>query len=165
MASLLRPLLAVAALGAAVGALALPAHASNDRDFLKKALIADNSEIALGRIAQQRAAFQQTRDFGKMLTTDHAAAKTKALAVARDHGVPNTEALAPDARAEARKLERLRGPRFDREFARYMVKDHKDDIAEFEQQVRRGDRATAELARQTLPDLHRHLETAQALAR
>ena len=38
-----------------------------------------------------------------------------------------------------------------------MVADHKHDIADFEQEVRQGDRATAALARETLADLRKHL--------
>ena len=55
-------------------------------------------------------------------------------------------------------------PAFDREFARYMVQDHKTDISDFEKQVATGDKATADLARQTLPVLRKHLATAEHLA-
>ncbi len=84
--------------------------------------------------------------------------------MAQGHGVGDTAELAPEAKAEARKLERLSGPAFDREFARYMVTDHRKDIADFEKAARSRDRATAALARETLPDLRKHLKTAQQLA-
>ena len=116
-------------------------------------------------MAEQKGASPMTRDFGRMLQTDHAAAKAKALPVAQTHGVGDTDALAPEAKSEARKLDRLSGAAFDHEFARYMVEDHKKDISDFEKQTRKGDRATADLARQTLPDLRKHLETAARLAR
>lgn len=150
---------------AAVGALATAAHAAGDRDFLHRALVGDNSQVSLGRLAQQKASLPQTRAFGAMLTADHTAAKAMALRIARDYGVPNTDAVAPEAHEEERRLEALSGPRFDREFALYVVKDHRQNIAAFEKQARQGDRATAELARQTLPDLRRHLKTAERLAR
>ena len=148
----------------AASVLAGTAYASADQTFLKKALEGDNSEVNLGQMAEQHGASPGIRDFGRMLHEDHAAAKAKALPVARDHGVPDTAEMAPEAKAEARKLGRLSGPAFDREFARYMVTDHKKDIADFQKEARHGDRASAALARDTLPDLQKHLKTAQHLA-
>jgi putative membrane protein len=140
------------------------ALAASDSSFLKKALEGDNSEMALGQMAEKDGASAGTRDFGKMLYTDHSAAKTKALPVAKAHGVPDTEAMAPEAKAEAAKLKHLRGAAFDNEFDRYMVEDHTKDISDFEKQAKIGDSSTAALARDTLPDLRRHLEAAQKLS-
>ena len=98
-----------------------------------------------------------------MLTEDHAVAKQKALPVAQAHGVPDSSAMAPEAQAEARKLKGMHGQAFDREFARYMVKDHKKDIADFEKEARSDDHDSRALAEQTLPVLRRHLQTAQSL--
>jgi putative membrane protein len=148
---------------AAASILAGAALATPDQSFLKKALEGDNSEMALGTMAQQKGASLAVRDFGRMLHDDHAAAKTKALAVAQQHGVPDTTNMAPEAKAEAKKLEGLSGTAFDREFASYMVKDHTKDIADFEKEAKSGDGSTAALARETLPDLRKHLSTAQKL--
>ena len=148
----------------AVGLFGGAALAGPDQTFLKKALEGDNSEVALGQMAQQHGASPAVRDFGQMLHDDHTAAKAKALAVAQQHGVADTSEMAPEAKAEAKKLEGLSGAAFDREFARYMVKDHTKDIADFEKQSKHGDRTTAALARETLPDLRKHLKTAQQLA-
>lgn len=152
----------VAAVG--VASLSTSAFAATDASFLKKALEGDNSEVALGQMAEMNGASAGIRDFGRMLHTDHAAAKAKALPVAQAHGVADTEEMAPEAKAEAAKLKRLHGAAFDREFAHYMVKDHKKDIADFEKQAKSGDATTAALARETLPDLRHHLETAEKLS-
>jgi putative membrane protein len=155
-----RPLFAVASAALIAGS----AHAASDPAFLKKALEGDNSEMALGQMAAQHGSSQAVRDYGQMLHDDHAAAKVKALSVAQSHGVADTSEMAPEAKAEAKKLEGMTGRAFDQEFAKYMVGDHRKDIADFEKQARQGDRATADLARATLPDLRKHLKTAQQLA-
>jgi putative membrane protein len=147
-----------------VASISTSAFAASDSSFLKKALEGDNSEIALGQMAEKDGAAPGTRDFGKMLYTDHSAAKIKALPVAKAHGVADTEAMAPEAKAEAVKLKHLHGAAFDSEFARYMVEDHTNDIADFEKEAKVGDASTAALARDTLPDLRRHLEVAQKLS-
>lgn len=131
--------------------------------FLDDAIKGDNSEMILGRMAQQRGHSQGVRAFGAMLTRDHAKAKRDAVAVAgREHvRVPAT--MMPEAQAEHRKLQSLQGRAFDREFARYMVEDHSKDVSEFEEQAKSGDRATAALARGTLPSLRAHLRMARNL--
>jgi putative membrane protein len=144
---------------------ALATHAvASDQTFLKKALEGDNSEIALGQLAEQHGSSVGIRDFGQMLHDDHTASKANVLPVAQAHGVADTSEMAPEANVEARKLSRLSGRAFDHEFARYMVADHEHDIADFEREVRQGDSATATLARETLPDLRKHLAMAQHLA-
>ena len=149
---------------AAMSATATGALAASDATFLKKAIKGDNSEMTLGKMAQADGASTGVRDFGRMLNEDHAAAKQKTLPVAKAHGVADTEAMAPEAMAEQRKLRGLHGAAFDREFAAYMVKDHKKDISDFEKQAKSGDKATRTLAADTLPTLRKHLETAQSLA-
>ena len=146
-----------------VGALATSAYAASDQAFLKKALEGDNAEIALGQMAEHKGADQATKDFGQMLVTDHSAHKAKVLALAKTHGVADTQAMGATGRLEEVKLKLLDGPSFDREFARYMVHDHQKDITEFSTEAHAGDPAIADLARQTLPTLHKHLSAAEAL--
>jgi len=146
-------------------ATAAPALAKDDAKFLHKALEGDNSEMRLGRLAEQQGYSRGIRNFGRMLATDHAAARKQAVPVAKAHNVRLTEEMAPEASAEYRKLRRMHGWAFDAEFARYMVKDHRKDISDFEKQARHGDKSTRRLAQHTLPTLRKHLRTAEGLAR
>jgi putative membrane protein len=140
------------------------AQPAGDRHFLKDAIRGDNSEMMLGQMAADRASTPQVRDYGRMLHDDHAKAHDDAVRVAGQFGVPDTPEVMPQARAESVKLRHLQGRAFDREFARYMVKDHRHDIAEFRKQAHeRG--PVAELAQRTLPDLQKHLEVAERLSR
>jgi putative membrane protein len=150
---------------ACISALATSASAASDKVFLKKALEGDNAEVTLGQLAEQKGASQATKDFGHMLAVDHADHKAKVLPVAAAHGVPDTEALGAGGRMEEVKLKLLAGPSFDREFARYMVRDHQTDILEFRKEAQTGDPDISALAKQTLPTLHKHLEVAEKLKR
>ena len=149
---------------ALASALATGASAASDQGFLRKALKGDNSEITLGQLAATGGGSPGVRRFGRMLVEDHSAAKRNALPVAAAHGVRDTGEIAPEARKEEGKLRGLHGAAFDREFAGYMIDDHRKDIADFEKQVRTGDQATRRLARETLPALRRHLQMARDLA-
>ena len=146
-------------------AIASPALA-NPQNFLSKALMGDNSEATLGRIAASRAATPDVRRYGAMLAADHSKSRTEVLPLATRYHVPPTRALAPMADAERHKLAGLRGAAFDREFVRYMVKDHQDDISDFQSELKSGDPVEVRaLARRTLPVLQKHLVTAQSLQR
>ncbi|HEX4693657.1 DUF4142 domain-containing protein [Sphingomonas sp.] len=150
---------------APVALLATPANAKTPSSFLHDAIQGDNSEMTLGALAATRGDSAGTRTFGRTLRADHAKAKMDAVALARRDRVAIPSDMMPEARTEYRKLQRMSGPAFDREFARYMVDDHRKDIAEFEDQARTGTRGTAALARATLPDLRKHLRMAEALVR
>jgi putative membrane protein len=140
------------------------ALAASDREFLTKAMQGDNSEVRLGGLAERMGASRETKAFGRMLAHDHGMHKTKLAALDRRLHVRATDAIAPEARDEERKLRGMRGRDFDREFANYMVMDHQKDIADYEAQARDGSPQTRRLAGQTLPTLHKHLDRAQRLA-
>lgn len=155
-----RYLLAFAASMAATAAVAAPPRA-----FLTDAGKGDNSEIELGRLAEQRGGSDAARDAGRMLQRDHGASKEAAAPLLRRLHMQPPAGVNPDARAEMRRLQGLRGHAFDAEFARFAVAEHRKDIAKFAAQARTGDRDTAAFARSQLPVLRHHLQMAQALLR
>ena len=155
---MIRKLMFVAACLTSTAALAAP-----PAKFLRDAIKGDNSEITLGRLIAARGASAQVRSFGSTLVSDHSAARGQAVAVARQMGVRPPIGIMPEARAERMKLERLRGRAFDREVRRYMVHDHREDIAKFEAQARSGEHNTARLAREQLPTLRKHLRIAESI--
>jgi putative membrane protein len=156
--------LTLAAAAASALASAAAAQPQADRRFLDEALKGDNSEMMLGQLASERGARPALRDYGRTLHDDHVAARRQVVPLARQAGVSISDQPMPEAAQERRKLERLRGQAFDREFASYMVKDHRKDISDFEKQARKRG-AAAELAKQTLPVLRKHLAMAERLNR
>jgi putative membrane protein len=150
--------LAVAAALAASPAFAAPAGV-----FLSKGIMGDNTEVAMGQMAQRRSNNPAVRDAGRMLEMDHSQARDQKAALARDMRLPVPNGLKPGAAAESAKLRRLPPRLFDREWVGHMIMDHRKDIAEFERQTRTGDRRTADLARMQLPVLRKHLRTLQAI--
>lgn len=157
---MMRKALLIAALVVSTSAAAAPA-----RQFLKDAIKGDNSESTLGRVIARHAYSAEVRRFGTTLTRDHSRARAQAAAVARSYGLRPPTSMTPEARSEMRLLTRLHGRSFDREVRRYMINDHRKDIAMFERQVRTGDRRTAALARATLPTLRKHLRIAESIRR
>jgi putative membrane protein len=133
-----------------------------DQAFLTDAMKGDNSEVALGKLAQQKGAAQGVKDLGTMLVTDHGAHKATLATLAGQTGVATTDDLKDEAKTEETKLNGLSGAAFDKEFVRATVEDHKKDIAAYEKEAK-GTGPVAQMAQQTLPTLKKHLETAEKL--
>jgi len=134
-----------------------------DTAFVTEAMKGDNSEVALGNLAQQKGSSSGVKDLGKMLASDHSAHKQVVAALAQKANVPVTDDLNDEAKAEQKKLEGLSGAAFDKEFVRATVEDHQKDIAKYEKEAKSGDAQTAAMAKTTLPTLKKHLQSAQAL--
>ncbi len=140
--------------------------AANDHaaQFLTEAMKGDNSEMKLGKLAQDMGSSKGVKDFGKMLADDHGKAKDQVAKLATTMKVPVTDKAALEANTEYAKLQGLKGADFDKEFASYMVDDHTKDIDKFEQEASSSDPApVTDLAKQALPTLKKHLQTAQSL--
>lgn len=132
------------------------------RHFLRDALQGDNSEMMLGKMAAEQGQSPRMKQYGQMLEDDHSMHREKVVRIGSSMGLPDDREPMPEAAKERDKLARLHGRDFDREFAKYMVKDHHKDIKEYEKAARiRGD--VGRLARETLPTLRKHLSTAERL--
>jgi putative membrane protein len=67
-------------------------------------------------------------------------------------------------RASYDALSKLSGAAFDRAYARDMVKDHEEDIADFNKEATGGQKAAIrDFASQTLPTLQDHLKQAKEM--
>ena len=122
----------------------------------------DLAEIDIGKLAQQKGQNQEVKQFGQMLEQDHSQNLKKAKQTAQDMGFkPPTE---PNAKQKKtyEQLSKLSGEEFDRQFAQDMVNDHKQDISKFENQAK-SKGPFADFARQTIPTLKKHLQTAESL--
>lgn len=133
-----------------------------DQHFLKEAIQGDLSEVKMGQLAQQNGDSQDVKQFGQTLQQDHGQHLQQAQQMAQQMGV--TPPTQPDAK-QTKMYERLskeHGARFDKAFAKAMVKDHKQDIAKYEKQAKKKDQL-AQFAEQTIPTLQKHLQIAQSI--
>src|SRR4051794_25531679 len=154
-------------LGATLGlaiVFAAPCFAQDaaSQKFLKEAIEGDFAEVQMG-LAKKQASSDGVRSFGEMLEKDHSAANQKATATATSLGM--TPPTSPNKKQEGDydKMSKLSGAQFDKMFATHMVADHKKDIKDYEKAAKKKD-AAGSYATETLPTLHKHLETAQSLS-
>jgi putative membrane protein len=148
------------AASAAAGAKSVP---SADAAFAKKAAIGGMAEVAMGKLAQQKAQNDQVKQFGARMVDDHSKAndELKQIASAKGIALPSE----PDAQHKSKmaKMEKLSGAAFDRAYMDEMVGDHKHDVADFRKEASSGkDSDLKAFASKTLPTLEDHLKMAQA---
>ena len=133
-----------------------------DQKFLKKAVEGDMAEVQMGKLAQQNGQSEDVKQFGQMLEQDHGQHLQQAQQQAQQMGV--TPPSGPNAKQKAMhaRLSKEHGARFDKQFAKAMVKDHKQDIAEYKKEAKKNG-PLAQFAQQTIPTLEKHLQTAQSI--
>ena len=131
--------------------------------FMKKAIEGNLAEIEMGKLAQQKGNSDGVRSFGKQLEQDHATANEKALAAAKEMGMTAPSEPSKKQKAMYDRMSKMSGEKFDREFVKHMVDDHKKEVKEFQQEAKKGNAPPARFANDVLPDLQKHLDTAQSL--
>jgi len=136
----------------------------SDRRFIDKAAKGGIAEVELGKLAQQRAASEQVKQFGSRMVEDHGKANDALKRLAESRGV--TLPTEPDA-GETRlmhRLQNLSGAEFDRAYMKEMLSDHRKDVSEFKSKASGArDADVKSFAETTLPTLQQHLDLAQAV--
>ena len=133
-------------------------------EFVTKAASGGMMEVALGRVAQEKAASQRVKDFGNMMVTDHTQAndELKSLASSKNVTVPST--MMPEQQKHMDELSKKTGADFDKAYVKMMVNDHKKDVAEFKKASEKStDADIKNFAAKTLPVLQKHLDSILAI--
>jgi putative membrane protein len=150
---------------AAIAALSVSAVVAKDKPseaFLKKAIEGNYAEVSMGDLAQKNGQSDGVKSFGKMLSTDHAAANQKAMDAAKGMGVNPPSGPNAKQKADYDKMSKATGASFDKMFATHMVADHQKDIAEYKKESKTKD-AAGEYASGQIDTLQKHLDTAKSL--
>jgi putative membrane protein len=154
---------------------------AGDRDFVEDIGVAGMAEVELGRMAMERAASAEVKEFGDMMVRDHSKAGDELKQVAMKHSIPVPSALDAEHEELKTKLSNLRGAEFDREYMSAMVQGHQDVVDRLQTRAsedRFGDNqgtvkpessdnpAEADInawAAMTLPTVRHHLDEAKRI--
>lgn len=151
-----------AALAASLPVLAATTLESSDVKFVQKAAAGGMAEVELGKLAQQKAVREETKQFATRMVEDHTKANDDLSRVAAANNVNLPQQPDKDTRKEMDKLQKLTGMDFDRAYMKNMVKDHKKDVKEFREEAKsRRDNDVKAFAQRTLPTLEEHLAMAE----
>jgi putative membrane protein len=104
------------------------------------------------------------RQFGEEMVTDHSQANQELQAIAKQQDL--TLPSRPDSASVAteQRLQSSSGAAFDSAYARDMVQDHQQDVADFQKESSSGqDPALKAFAQKYLPVLQHHLQMAKQI--
>ena len=136
-----------------------------DQSFLIEAAAAQKSEIALGRMAAERAESDKVKQFGRRMIEDHQRAGKEVTQLAPQNAIEPAEDIPTVHKDKAQQLSQLSGKEFDRAYITYMLKDHMNDVLQFEQSTKDlRNPQVQQWASATLPVLKEHLKIAKNIA-
>lgn len=135
---------------------------SLDNDFLIKVHSANNAVIEYSKLADKRAAHDRVKEFAKQMLKEHEVAQEGLGKLFKDRKIGSVAGLEKDVRDERDRLAKLEGGEFDTAYLKRLVEDHERTVSLFEVQARDGkDNAITAWAKETLPTLKKHQQTAK----
>ncbi len=133
-----------------------------DHKFAMAAANGGLAEVELGKLATANASNDDVKKFGQRMVDDHGKANDELASILKQKGMNPPTALEGKEKATYDKLSKLSGPAFDKAYMSAMVKDHTEDVKEFENQSKSGkDPELKAFASKTLPTLQDHLKMAK----
>jgi putative membrane protein len=135
---------------------------SPDQMFVKNAAAGGMAEVELGKLAAEKAASQDVKQFGQKMADDHGKANDELKSIAQSKNIQVPSDLKPKDKALMNRLSKLSGPAFDRAYMQAMLADHRHDVSDFKRESQSGkDPEVKAFAAKTLPTLQEHLKMAQ----
>lgn len=137
---------------------------SADMKFAMMAAMGGMEEVEMGKLAAEKGASDEVRQFGQRMVDDHSKANQELMQIASSKGMTLPTALDAKHQADMQKMAALSGEAFDKAYVKMMVKDHKKDVGEFQKESMRGtDPEIKAFATSTLPTLQEHLQMIQRI--
>jgi putative membrane protein len=99
---------------------------AQDKSFMMNAAKGGMMEVEWGKLASQNGQSADVKKFGSRMVTDHSKANSDLMALAKEEGVS-----LPGAKAAGKW-------KSDKDYMDMMVKDHQQDLAEFQKEAQSG---------------------------
>jgi putative membrane protein len=139
---------------------------SSDRKFMMEAAAGGMAEVAMARLATERASSDAVKQYAQHMIDDHTKANDELMQIASAKGV--TLPTGPDAKHQAlmAKMQALSGAAFDAEYIKNSgVKDHENMEKLFQKESTGAKDADARaFASKTLPAVQEHLRMAREMS-
>ena len=134
--------------------------------FVSKAMQGGLAEVQLGQLTLQKSNNPQVKEFAQRMIDDHTKLNEQMKPVAQQVGVKPPDQISKGDRKTIAKLQALSGSAYDQAYIKDMVKDHKQDLNEFQMEASSGqDQTVKDAANQGSKVIAQHLQMAQQLAK
>lgn len=125
---------------AAVAAVTVPSHAQtvtdDDKKFLATAAQSDTNEIALSKLAEQKAMNPAVKAFATKMVKEHTMMTNSMKPFGTAWSMNPPVGPDSDAKQEWDKLNKLSGKDFDKEYIDHMVSDHATALDKFQDEAK-----------------------------
>ncbi|MGZ3871625.1 MAG: DUF4142 domain-containing protein [Mucilaginibacter sp.] len=141
---------------AATGGIAVT---SDDAKFATDAANGGMAEVALGKLAQQKAVNAQVKNFADMMVTDHTKANDELTAIAKEKNITLPVTVDADHQKKMDDLSKLSGKDFDKAYVDAMVDGHKKTLDLLQNAAKNcSDTTLKAFAAKTAPVVQMHLD-------
>ena len=137
---------------------------TTDRQFVIEAARGGKAEVELGKLALQKAANDDVKQFGQQMVQEHTQANNELKQLAAQKGITLPKDVGAENKEVKAELSKLSGKAFDQAYINQMVKDHAKTVSLFQREAEQGqDEDLKAWATKTLPTLQEHLQRANAI--
>src|SRR5271156_782029 len=129
------------------------------RLFVTKAVQGSMGEGKLGQLTLQKSNNEQVKQFAQRMIDDHTKLNDQMKPVAQQLGVTVPNQVSKNDRKTLAKLQALSGSAYDQAYINDMVKDHKQDLNDFQMEASSGqDQTVKDAATQGSKVIAQHLQ-------
>jgi putative membrane protein len=137
-----------------------------DKMFVAKAMQGGMAEVQLGQLTLQKSSDDQVKQFAQHMIDDHTRMIDQMKPVAQQLGVSVPNKISKKDNKTIAKLEGLSGSAYDHAYILDMVKDHKQDLSDFQTEASSGQDQTAkDAANQGSRVISQHLQMIEQIAK
>ena len=103
-----------------------------DSAYIRQAMAGNFTEVALGRLAESRAADSAVKEFARRMISEHNAMNQQWGTLARNNRMKTEVDFGPAGQDAIERLEDLSGAAFDQAYMREMIQAHQQDLAAYQ---------------------------------
>jgi putative membrane protein len=141
---------------AATGGIAV---AEDDAKFATNAANAGMAEVALGKLASEKATNAQVKEFAQMMITDHTKVNDELTAIAKTKNITLPATVDEEHQKKMDDLSKKSGADFDKAYVNAMVDGHKKVLDMMKDEAKNGKDADLKaFAEKTAPAVQTHLD-------
>jgi putative membrane protein len=134
----------------------------SDQQFIREAGAGGMAEVEMAKLAIQKAASPQVKEFAERMIADHGKANRKLEKIAASHGVTVSAELDAEHEAKLNELAKQSGEAFDAHYMKAQVAGHEKMQALLEDEAKTTkDQALRTFVQETLPTVEAHHRMAQ----
>lgn len=135
-----------------------------DKHFLSNATKSGMEEVAISRVAAERATNPEVKALAQKIVSDHEKTNSQLMQLATADGVDlPSRAEKHDMKVTEKWQKKDMGTDFDKAYLKQMIDDHEDAIDAYRKAAKSDNSEIASLAGKTLPALQEHRTRAEEL--